>query len=1000
MQLFAIAATFNKNDTETYNQNLEIITSYLKNRLSAEITEKYINLFKEYVDNFLSDPHYLSPSKITLRYVKIYRIAQKINQTLNTQDKFILLVRFYELLYIDKEISKDEKEIIDTLAEVFGFDKMEIDSLMAFVMSKYLEISDKKYLIIVNNKKTEFKEVHFKLEPNLDSPIYIFYLKSISTFIFKYEGTQKLRLTGRKITPNIINIFERGSIIKGLNIQPIYQTTIEHIFTQKENVSQIKLIADQLEFKFNPKSYGLHKLSFEFESGQMIGIMGPSGSGKTTLVNTLVGKNKPTSGQVLINGHNIYDKKSKIKDIIGLVPQDDLLIEELTVWQNLYYSAKLIFGNISEKKIIEKVDKILTELDLFDYRHLKVGSPLNKFISGGQRKRLNIALELIREPSIMFIDEPTSGLSSLDSELVMDLLKHQSISGKLIIVNIHQPSSEIFKLFDKILILDKGGYPAYIGNPLEAIAYFKQINNYVDYEQIECHSCGNVKTNEILDIVEEKAIDQNGKPTQIRKTSPKEWYTLFRVNLEKRSRIKIQKKDIPKSPIHRPNPLKQFFIFITRDVLSKIADKQYLLINFLEAPALSLILSFFSKKIPANGQYTFAENSNIPVFLFMIVVVAMFLGMSCSAEELIKDRKIIERERFLNLNRFSYLTSKTTILTVLSAYQSFSFLIISFKILLIPANFYIFWLIMFLTLFASNMIGLLISSFSKNIVTVYISIPLILVPQMLLGGTMIKFEDMNPLVSSPKYVPIVADFMLSRWAYEALAVETFEHNQYNKYFFEVDKQKSYFLFVSAYLVPELRNQINNYEKYNAFQKNQILLLLKNEFLTLSQNNVFKQINLNILANEDTSFLQTNKNLILQTIDQIKEYSNIAFEQLNTYKDNTIAQIQSQNGNTYLFELKKKNYNEKLAEIMLEKYNTQIFIQNQNQIIRKKEPVFVDASNRFGRTHLYCTNKLIGRTLFETTFFNSFILFIFSVLLFLLLYYNIAEKIPHVFKKRK
>lgn len=1000
MQLFAIAATFNKNEPKTYQQNLEIITSYLKNRLSAEITERYIELYKEYANNFISDPHYLSPTKVTLRYVKIYRIAQKINQTLNTQDKFILLVRFYELLYIDKEITKDEKEIIDTLAEVFGFEQKEIQSLMAFVMSKYSEISEKKYLTIISNKKSDFKEVHFKEEPNLDSPIYIYFFKSISTFIFKYEGTQKLRLTGRNITPNIVNIFERGSIIKGGNIQPIYQTTIEHQFTQKENLNPIKLVADQLEYKFNPKTYGLHKISFELESGQMIGIMGPSGSGKTTLVNTLVGKNKPTSGNVLINGHNIYDKKSNIIDIIGLVPQDDLLIEELTIWQNLYYSAKLIFGNITEKQIKEKVDKILFELDLFEFRHLKVGNPLNKFISGGQRKRLNIALELIREPSIMFIDEPTSGLSSLDSELVMDLLKHQSISGKLIIVNIHQPSSEIFKLFDKILILDKGGYPAYIGNPLDAIAYFKEINSYVDYEQIECHCCGNVKTNEILDIIEEKAIDQNGKLTQIRKTSPQEWYTLFRVNLEKRSRIKIQKKDIPKSKVHRPNPFKQFIIFTRRDILSKIADKQYLLINLLEAPALSFILSFFSKRIPANGQYTFADNSNIPVFLFMIVVVAMFLGMSCSAEELIKDRRIIERERFLNLNRLSYLTSKVTILTILSAYQSFSFLFISFKILQIPANFNIFWLLMFLTAFASNMLGLLISSFSKNIVTVYITIPLILVPQMLLGGTMIKYDDMHPLVSSPKYVPIVADFMFSRWAYEALAVETFEHNQYNSYFFEVDKQKSYYLFVSAYLTPELRNQINNIENQNSKQKEQIILLLNTEFSRLSQNSVFKQINLNILKNKDTIFLEKNKEQVLLTIDKIKEYSNIAFEQLNLYKDNVIAQIQNQYGNTYLYELKKKNYNEKLAEIMLEKYSTQIFIQNQNQIIRKKEPVFIEASNKFGRTHLYCTNKLIGKTQFETTFFNAFILFIFSLFLFFLLYYNVAEKIPHFFKKKR
>ena len=167
----------------------------------------------------------------------------------------------------------------------------------------------------------------------------------------------------------------------------------------------------------------------------MIGIMGGSGVGKSTLLNLLNGNLNPANGKVLINGYDVNSDRQILEGIIGYIPQDDLLIEELTVFQNLYFNARLCFKDLTDRKIIELVNRVLTDLDLFEVRNLKVGNPLKKYISGGQRKRLNIALELIREPYILFVDEPTSGLSSTDSEMVMDLLKKHARSGKLLIVN-------------------------------------------------------------------------------------------------------------------------------------------------------------------------------------------------------------------------------------------------------------------------------------------------------------------------------------------------------------------------------------------------------------------------------------------------------------------------------------------------------------------------------------------------------------------------------------
>src|SRR5262249_47597674 len=154
-------------------------------------------------------------------------------------------------------------------------------------------------------------------------------------------------------------------------------------------------------------------------------------------------------------------------------------------------------GDQTDEKITERVERLLQTLGLYETRDLKVGNPLEKTISGGQRKRLNIALELIREPSVLFVDEPTSGLSSRDTENIMDLLKQLVLKGRVVFVVIHQPSSDIFKLFDRLLMVDQEGYPVYYGDPVDAVVYFKRVTGQVNSDEGQCSACGNVNPEQI-----------------------------------------------------------------------------------------------------------------------------------------------------------------------------------------------------------------------------------------------------------------------------------------------------------------------------------------------------------------------------------------------------------------------------------------------------------------------------------------------------------------------
>ena len=229
-----------------------------------------------------------------------------------------------------------------------------------------------------------------------------------------------------------------------------------------------------------------------------------------------------------------------------------------------------------------------------------VGSPLKKILSGGQRKRLNIALELMREPSILFVDEPTSGLSSADSEKVMYLLKKQCLKGKLVFANIHQPSSDIYKLFDRMMAMDKGGRVVFFGNPMDAIVYFKNQANYVNPDESECLSCGNVKTEQPLRIIETRMVNPFGKSIRRRKISPEDWYERYKKHVEPRVldfmiTNPVEKEVFPDVYLEVPDWFKQVKLLIKRDFATKRSNKQYLAIALLEAPLLALILGYMAE---------------------------------------------------------------------------------------------------------------------------------------------------------------------------------------------------------------------------------------------------------------------------------------------------------------------------------------------------------------------------------------------------------------------
>ncbi|MFC2116694.1 ATP-binding cassette domain-containing protein [Bacteroidota bacterium] len=1009
MQLFAIIAR----PDSSKDERITVVESFLKRQLNHEIVQEYLKVFEEYYS--LHQEKQKESTKrirrISSSSVRVLKICTAINEELAQTQKIIVLIQLLEFVRSDSvEITEQEMEFITTVAETFNIPEDEYRQIRDFVLFSFHEVPHSEEIMLIDGNK-DFKDEetkHLYVE-NIKGQIRVIHVPSARLYFIRYIGESEMTMNSQLVHEDKVYALTSGSSIKSQQIKPIYYGDIVSRFQLDKIEDRITFEVKDLEYKFKSGKTGLHALSFTEESGRLIGIMGASGAGKSTLLNVLNGSSPPTSGEVLINGVDIFKEKDKIEGVIGHVSQDDLLIEELSVYQNLYYNAKLCFDNYNEEQIVEAVNKTLEDLGLYETRGIQVGSPLNKKISGGQRKRLNIALELIREPSVLFLDEPTSGLSSRDSENIMDLLKELALKGALVFVVIHQPSSDIFKMFDNMIILDTGGWLIYDGDPIESIVYFKEKIHHANWNESECHVCGNVNPEQIFNIVESNVLDEYGKTTKIRKIAPTEWHGHYIDDGAGNQRKPEKHINIPKIFFKIPNKLKQFLIFVKRDVLSKLANTQYLMINFLEAPVLAFFLAYIIKYYNVNVTnvhgYTLEGNSNLPVYIFMSVIVAIFMGLTVSAEEIIKDRKIKKREAFLNLSWSSYLMSKVALLMAISAIQAFTFVMVGNAIMEIKGMYFQYWLVLFSAFASSNMMGLVISDSFKTVVTIYILIPFLVIPQILLSGIIVKYENINPKVASPTSIPWYGEIITARWAYEGLTTYQFINNDFQSQFYMYDKTMSDCAFRRDYWCTDLTNKVNYIERNRNNEENAETI----------------ELNLDILRNEIRGELKHNpqvpfeyldeltpENIKLdvldatrQYIDKIKRYNIKLYNKANTAKDKLTNELQKDEESTALyFKTKQEHNNEALEDFVKNRNSSRIesIMQYKDHLYQKSNPIYLDPSQKFIKAQFYAPRKQIFGSYYSTFAVNTIVIWLMTIALYIVLYFRLLKKLLDFFEE--
>ncbi len=510
-----------------------------------------------------------------------------------------------------------------------------------------------------------------------------------------------------------------------------------------------QLCVKNMYVRYSKKQNFISKdISFCIDKGQTMAIMGPSGAGKSTLLKAVLGKIplEKDKGDIYINGQNIRDTGlACIKHQVGFVPQDDILINELSVYENLKtFHIIAIDSTYTDKEIDEKIDNVLEILNISHIKHKRVLE-----ISGGQRKRVNLAMELINEPDILIVDEPTSGLSSLDSlELIEYLRDYAESKDKIVIFIIHQPSADIYKMFDKLLLLDGQGQTIFSG-----------CRTYL---------------NEVL-----KSREYNIFPERI-------MYDIENGDMIKYVKAYVGKEsNIDKKPIFRSpkESLKDFFELIKRQFLVKFRDRTSQIITFLAPPILGVLIAVVFKFSPPNHDYSFVNNLLFAQFVFMMIISGIFLGLEGSSTEVIRDRGILERESLRGLSMSSYYLSKFLIIVIFALLQSALFVSVSLYILDAEQLFLPNFITMFFVIVISGTLGLFISMIAKTSVAAFKISTMLLIPQIILGGAFLPYTNMGDEIylweERGNQMPLLAKIVPASWAYEFAMSLNYEYCKKN-----------------------------------------------------------------------------------------------------------------------------------------------------------------------------------------------------------------------------
>ena len=441
--------------------------------------------------------------------------------------------------------------------------------------------------------------------------------------------------------------------------------------------------------------------------------------------------------------------------------------------ENLLFAARLRWPQEPAASHELLVDAALKEIDLREQQSARVGGALEKSLSGGQRKRVNIGLELVGRGSLLLLDEPTSGLSSGDTRKIIEVLRRRADDGNIVFVVAHQPSARVLAAFDKVLVLDQGGHMAFFGGVEACYRYFGEtLPATID----EAHHVS-PEPGMIFEALEQRKLRIDGTATSERRYPPSYWQGRYRAVAHRYLPVPLRERASSLSFLHAPAGTGTSFVnrsavLLARECLNKLRGRIGLALQLVSAVFLGLAAAL-ACRVGASGPYSYRANEALVNYMFLTVIVCLFLAVSASAQEIIRDRAILLREQMLSIPFAAYLQSKFIALFLIYLCQLTLYLAVGFWILRIPELFGAWWLFLAVVGCAGLGLGLALSAIPKlSDRAAGVLVPLVIIPQIILSGAdPFPFAEMQHLKLRPDQgdnPPGIAQIMPSRWAFEGL----------------------------------------------------------------------------------------------------------------------------------------------------------------------------------------------------------------------------------------
>ena len=589
-----------------------------------------------------------------------------------------------------------------------------------------------------------------------------------------------------------------GSLIRLSGSQAV-RCRFREGFLDEERTQIESLQVEDLVHEFGPGTPALDHINFEVRRGEMLCIIGPSGSGKSTLLSVLSGQLQPSRGKVELNGIRLYEHRERLVPFIAYMPQEEALNPQLTVREHLRHAVTIRRPGLSLAEHERRVDSVLAELGLQSIARRRVGSPGEKTLSGGERSRLNLGLDLGSRAEVFLFDEPISGLSSKDSEHVAETLRSLA-REKIVIASLHRPGALVLRLFDKVLLLDSGGCLAFFGTPTGMVEYYRDACEELGISHPSMVGGAPLGADFVFDVLETplSAIGGGSNTGAARRFPPAFWQERFESAALVRSLLPgagpvsrlsdvgaVAGLPVPLKPERRLRTvLAVFATHFLRSLLSKLRNRGTIYSMFIEAPVLAALISLTLRSSPS-GEYQFATALHIPAYLFLSVTVAMFLGLTNSATEVLRDRPMLRRERNCQSGAASYVAAKFVALGLVASGQCFIYVLVGNYYLDIYGMVMEHWLWMTLTAWTGTALALVVSAVVKTERAALTAVPLLLVPQMLLAGALVPYREMNralfedvPLNRERGGAPVPSAFMPLRYAYEGMVVAQATRNPF------------------------------------------------------------------------------------------------------------------------------------------------------------------------------------------------------------------------------